>query len=480
MTFISIQFVLFLIIALIVFYISPVRFRWIVLLIASMAFYFIADKEALFILLITIVISFFMAIAVYRFVNKESRYSRLILAVSIVMVLLPLFAVKEGNFILSGFKLNEINFIVPLGISFYTLQIISYFVDVYRKEIVPEKNIFRYALYISYFPQIIQGPIPRFAQMEEQLKVKKALDEKTFIKGFQLILWGCFLKLMIADKAGVIVDTVFNNPDMYKGVYVLVAGTLYSIQLYTDFMACVCIAKGVSELFGISLADNFNHPYFSQSISEFWRRWHISLSSWLKDYIYIPLGGNRKGNLRRYVNLVIVFVVSGMWHGSGYKYIFWGLMHAGYSIIGSVTKPARNKIYGALKLKENDWAVKIFRTAFTFICVMFAWIIFRADSLRGGIDMLISVFTTYNPWVLFDDSLLSLGLGWKEWVVLLASIIILVMTSLNQKKYCIRDKILEQNVVTRGLIYLAVIMLIVVFGTYGYGFEAGDFIYGGF
>lgn len=480
MTFISMSFVLFLIIVLLLFYIAPVKSRWRVLLGASLLFYYQWCREAFPIFLATILVSYCMGRMIGFFVDADKKKRRLTLAFSIILAVVPLFVIKEGNFILFKLQRSEINIIVPLGISFYTLQIVSYLVDIFNQEIKPETNVFRYALYISYFPQIIQGPIPRYRQLAKQLNIGQGLDERMFIKGFHLILWGCFLKLMIADKAGVIVDSVFDSPSMYKGVYVLAAGILYSIQLYTDFQSCVCIAKGVSELFGISLADNFSHPYFSQSVAEFWRRWHISLSSWLRDYVYIPLGGNRKGNVRKYVNIMVVFAVSGMWHGSGYKYVFWGLMHGGYQIIGSITKPVRERIYRYLGWKYVGKAAKLVRGGFTFLCVTVAWIIFRADSLHEGIAMVCSIFTVYNPWILFDDSLLSLGLSWKEWIVLLASIALLIKVSLYQKEHCVRDKILEQNVVVRGLVYLVAIMVVVVFGTYGFGFETKDFIYGGF
>ncbi len=481
MTFMDISFLLFLTGLLLIFYIVPLRARWVVLLAGSICFYYLACREALPILFSTILISYLLSRLIYSFRENTVSRRRLILAGGILVIACPLFLIKEGNYILLRLNMNTMSLIVPLGISFYTMQIISYLVDIYKGKAAPEKNILRYALYISYFPQIIQGPIPRFGELSEQLKINNKLDETMFVKGFQLILWGWFLKLVIADKAGIIVDTVYSNTDIYQGMYVLVAGILYSIQLYADFQACVCMARGISELFGIELSENFNHPYFSQSVSEFWRRWHISLSAWLRDYVYIPLGGSRKGKIRRYANLMITFIISGMWHGAGSKYIFWGLLHAAYQITGDIMKPIRQKICELLKLKPDDKLLAVMRTFSTFFWVMLAWIIFRADSLREGISMIVSIFTTWNPWILFNDSLFSLGLSWKECAVLLGAILLLILISHYQEMgNSVREKILEQNIVTRWIIYIALIVAIVIFGTYGYGFEAKDFIYGGF
>lgn len=279
----------------------PLQQRWTILLMGSILFYFKAYKTGWWILLATIIITYFSAIIIdNEYFNEKIRFKKALLAISIFAVAFPWFAVKNGDFILvSIMHKSRFHWVVPLGMSFYTLQIISYLVDVYKKKILPQKNIAKYALYILYFPQIIQGPIPRYENLAHQLYEGHRFSEKAFVQGFYRIIWGFFLKLMIADKAGIVVDEVFNHPNEYVGCYVLLAGVLYSIELYADFIACVSISKGVSNLFGIELADNFRHPYLATSIRDFWRRWHISLSSWLREYIYIPLGGNRKGNIRK-------------------------------------------------------------------------------------------------------------------------------------------------------------------------------------
>ena len=286
---------------------------------------------------------------------------------------------------------------------------------------------------------------------------------------------------MIADRANIVIETVYADYVRYQGCYVLAAGFLYCIQLYTDFLACFSLAQGIAGLFNIQLADNFRRPFFSTSIKEFWGRWHISLSSWLRDYIYIPLGGNRKGLLRKYVNLMITFSISGIWHGSGYKYLTWGLVNAGYQVIGSLTEKPRDKIYCLLGMPAGRRSRIYLKRCGTFVFTMLAFIIFRADTLTQGLYMLRSLFTVHNPWILLDGSLLNLGADWTELMLLLASVLVLIFISTQQEKgIVICDIILRQPAIIRWGLYISAIVVILVFGTYGYGFDAADFIYGGF
>ncbi len=483
MSYIFIYFYLFVGILLVMYYILPKRRRWLVLLAGSMIFYYKLSKTSWNVLIITILISYSMGLLLDYMHNtgKSLIKCRVALAVCLILTTLPLIMTKEGDFVLQSLLHRKTYpWIVPVGLSFYTLQIVSYLVDVSRGRVRAQRNLGKYALFVSFFPQIIQGPIPRYEQMNSQLFDGHSFKEESFIKGIQMIVWGFFLKLMIADKASIVVDAIFLDWEAYRGSYVLVAGILYSIQLYADFLSCLCLAKGVAELFDIHLAENFRQPYLSQSIKEFWGRWHISLSSWLKDYIYIPLGGNRKGKDRKYINLIITFIISGIWHGAGYKYIFWGLMHAFYQIGGEITSNIRDGIFRCIGIEKRGRVRGYIKCLTTCFLVMLAWIIFRAGSLRTGISMLYSMVTVYNPWIFFDDSLLTLGLSWKEWGVLLTSVWLLFKMESLQRNYCIRDKILGQPRVIRWGIYLGAVAVIMVFGTYGYGFDASDFIYGGF
>lgn len=486
MTYTSVSFYLFLLAVLALYYIVPMQLRWTVLLMGSIAFYFKAYRTGWWLLLASILLTYAAGICMdflrKKYPSSRQKLKKAVFIVAIVLDVLPWFCIKNGNFLL-GSILHRPPFawIVPLGISFYTLQSVAYLADVYQGKAKAQRNIAKYALFLLFFPQLVQGPIPRYGQLAEQLYQGHSFDENTFIKGFQLILWGFFLKFMIADKSAVVVNEIFGHPNKYAGCYVLVAGALYSMELYTDFLACTTISRGVAGLFGIELADNFSRPYFAVSIKEFWRRWHISLSTWLRDYVYIPLGGSRKGEMAKYANLALTFAVSGVWHGAGYKFLFWGLLHAAYQIAGSLTAGIQDRIYRFLKLSEQSAFRKALQRSGVFFWAMLAWIIFRADSLTIGLLMVKSLFCVHNPWIFFDDSLFSLGLAWKEWCVLAASLAVLAFIGHRQEAGMhIREFVLSKPFYLRWSLYILAILCTMVFGTYGFGFNAQDFIYSGF
>ena len=473
-----------------VYFIFPKKHRWMVLLAASGYFYYAVSsrKLQLVIFAASILFSYGAALLLKKVRDgsgegsKTKIKSRIILWTGILISAAPLIASKLGDLIVgSVFRGNLVEWIIPIGLSFYSMQIIAYLVDIYRGKIEPEKNVFKYALFISFFPIIIQGPISRFSQLRDQLMEGHSFDGKRLMRGIQLILWGLFLKLMIADKASILVDAVFDQYKDYAGFFILVAAIFYSIQLYTDFMSCVTISRGVAELFGIELVNNFKRPYFSCSIKDFWRRWHISLSEWLRDYVYISLGGNRKGKLHKWKNLVVTFFVSGLWHGGSFKYIAWGLMHAAYQIIGELMSKPKNYIMEKLAMPRGSRVRVWVERLGTFLLVMIAWIIFRAGSLEAGLHMIGSMFSAFNPWVFFDDSLYALGITGKDMAVFFLSLGLLMgVSTLQEKGVGIRAWFSRQNTVIRWGIYFGLIWGMWIFGAYGYGFSAADFIYGGF
>lgn len=329
MTYVSFSYYILVIFGVGIYYVLPLRYRWLGLLAGSSCFYYMVIQRRMQIVIFasSIGISYASGLLIeyMKESGKQRKWSQLVLMAGIVLSVFPLLGSKCTDFYLGCIiHKPKISWIIPVGLSFYSLQIVAYLSDIYRGKICPQKNFLKYALFISFFPQIIQGPIPRYEQMERQLFQGNSFSSDGFMKGIQRIIWGFFLKFMIANKASVIVDAVFDHPDTYKGCFVLVAGVLYSFQLYADFQSCVSLSQGAAQLFGIELPDNFHQPYFSTTIKEFWRRWHISLSSWLRDYIYIPLGGSRVGRFRKYFNLVFTFAVSGIWHGSTWKYLLWG------------------------------------------------------------------------------------------------------------------------------------------------------------
>lgn len=486
LSYVSLNYYVLLALLVVLYYIFPLKYRWYVLLAGSGCFYYFAlqNRLELVVFLASIGISYLFGILLQhlRECNSKLTTKKISLILGIILSSFPLLGSKCTDFILDYvLHKQRTSWIIPLGLSFYSLQIISYLVDVAKGRVNCQKNPLKYALFISFFPQIIQGPIPRYHQLAGQLTQGHRYDSAQFMKGIQMILWGSFLKFMIANKASVVVDTVFNDDIRYRGMYVLIAGILYSFQLYADFQSCVSLSQGAAQLFGIQLINNFNHPYFSVSIQDFWRRWHISLSNWLRDYIYIPLGGSRKGQVKKYFNLVITFAISGIWHGASLKFLFWGLLHAGYQVVGNLTKNIREKIYRFLHIPLESGLCILIRRCITFFLVMLGWIIFRAKSLKAGISMLWSVLTLHNLWILFDDSLFGLGLARKECEVLVLSLLILLLISaLQEKGIGIRDLFNRQCLIVRWGVYLCVICVIWIFGTYGYGFDANDFIYGGF
>lgn len=482
MTYTSLSFFILVAVSVFLYYLFPRKIRWIVLLCASTCFWCVLCEGSIIraaIFLSTIIISYFGGRIIYD--QRDYRNGKLLLILFIVCSAAPLLLSKGGGFVWGSILHRTLpKWYLPVGLSFYTLQIVAYLVDIYRGEAEPQKNVLKYSLFASFFPQLIQGPIPRYSDLQPQLIEGHAFNSSSIMRGIQLIIWGFFLKYMIADKAAVFVNQVFGAPENHAGGTILVAGILYSIQLYSDFLACVTISQGVAGLFGIRIRDNFMHPYFSTSIKDFWRRWHISLSSWLRDYIYIPLGGNKNGKLRKYLNLIITFAVSGLWHGASWKYLAWGMLHAGYQIIGELSEPARDWAYGKLGIGAESAVRRMIKRLVTFVLVMLAWIIFRADGLMVGVGMVLDIFRSFHPWIFFNGTLLWCGLDGKDWIVLICAVIVLFHVSREQERMELRSWFNSRSRLVRWMIYIAAIAFIWIFGTYGFGFDARDFIYGGF
>jgi len=347
MLFNSYNFLIFFPIVTLVYFLIPHRIRYIWLLIASYYFYMCWNAKYALILLFSTFVTYISGILISKANNieekrKSIKLKKTFVALSFILNLSILFlykyfdfAVENINGILSCLNMQilkpSFDLILPVGISFYIFQALSYTVDVYRKDVKPEKNFLKYALFVSFFPQLVAGPIERSKNLISQIHEKHYFDGQRVKDGLLLMIWGGFQKIVIADRVAIVVDEVFNYFPMYGGMYVVVAVILFAIQIYCDFNGYSTIAIGAAKVMGFELMENFNAPYFSQSVSEFWRRWHISLSSWFKDYLYIPLGGNRKGRSRKYINLMIVFIVSGLWHGAEWTFVIWGLLNRMFS-----------------------------------------------------------------------------------------------------------------------------------------------------
>lgn len=434
MTFNSVAFLLFFPIVLLFHFLMPLKYRYIPLLILSYYFYAYWNVELMGLILFTTAVSYLAGITLERTESIVKR--KLLLAVTLIACLGVLFFYKYFNFFASsvlsiaalfGAETDTasaaLQLILPVGISFYTFQTLSYVIDVYRKSISAEKNFFYYALFVTFFPQLVAGPIERPENLLPQLKAPHRLTRDNFMTGSAIMLIGYFKKIAVADVLAPFVNSVFNNAENATGLSVAVACVLFAVQIYCDFSGYTDIAIGCSRIMDIRLMQNFNRPYISRSIKEFWSRWHISLSSWFRDYLYIPLGGNRCSKARAMLNLFIVFTVSGLWHGANVTFVLWGALHGFYQIIGRLTFKYRNALLSKIGLSENSAIVRYTRTVITFILVTFAWLFFRANSV-GDLGILLSKLASPGS---IDELVNSTGLSLTSVIVIAALIFILIM-----------------------------------------------------
>lgn len=486
MLFNSINFLIFFPAVVLLYFIIPYKFRNIWLLAASYFFYMSWNVKYVFLLIFSTAVTY--ACARLIDISEEKNRKKIWASVGFILNLSILFFFKYFNFLIesinqilekTGFRVIQVTFdvVLPVGISFYIFQALGYMVDVYRGGKC-EKNFLRYALFVSFFPQLVAGPIERSGNLLKQLEEKHRYSFQAMREGLLLMLWGYFLKLVIADRAAVLVNTVYGDIGKYNGWYLIVAGVLFAFQIYGDFAGYSTIAAGAAKVMGFELMDNFNAPYYSRSVGEFWRRWHISLSSWFRDYLYIPLGGNRKGTVRKYMNLMAVFSVSGLWHGAAWTFLLWGGVNGAYQIIGSLLQPVRNRLAAVFKIKRDAFSHQLLKCAVTFILVDLSWVLFRAVDITEAITIFKSIFHAENLWILLDGSLYQLGLNQKNYQLLCLAIIVLMAADwMKYRGICIREFIFRQELWFRWLVYIGAVVGILVFGVWGYGYDAGNFIY---
>ena len=369
------------------------------------------------------------------------------------------------------------NFLLPVGISFYTFQALSYTMDVYRGDIRAEKRFLKYALYVSFFPQLVAGPIERSGHLLGELDKRCEFSWDRFRDGLLLMLWGFFEKVVIADRISILVNTVYGDYMSYGGFKMAVATILFAFQVYCDFAGYSDIAVGTARILGIDLMQNFRQPYFSKSIAEFWRRWHISLSTWFRDYLYIPLGGSRRGRLVRYRNVMIVFLVSGLWHGASWNYVLWGGIHGFYQVFGNLTKPWRQGMIEKYHIRTDCFSWRALQTVITFFLVDFAWLFFRAPGAMAAFRIIRNSVRHCNPFQLLNGGLYSMGLSRANMKLLLMSLIILAVVDFLRGKGELRQKFLSQNKWFYYGITYGGLLCILFFGIYGEGYHPGQFLY---
>ena len=475
MLFNSFNFLIFFPIVLLTYFAIPAKVRYIWVLICSYYFYASWDFIFIFLLFFITLITYFAALGVEIYKKAETKNLLLVLAISICFLLLLWFkyinfAIENVNHFLEIIGASKVmpyfDIILPVGVSFYTFQAVGYVIDVYRGKISAEKNILRYGLFISFFPQLVAGPIERSGNLLNQLRNIHTINIynwENVIHGFRLMIWGYFEKLLIADRAAILVDTVYNSYYSYGFWEIATATILFALQIYCDFDGYTNIARGVAKIMGMDLMPNFGQPYLAQNIVDFWKRWHLSLTTWFTDYLYIPLGGSRKGKLRNYVNIFIVFLVSGLWHGASWHYVVWGGLHAIYQIVYKIWRSIRV----SLSLPHNLVNFKVINCIFTFVIVDFAWLFFRAGSMDDAMEM-IKCMGDFVPKV----SVYNLGLSSYDWTILLWSILVLFIVDYHRAKGIRLMKDREG-----GFVCALAVLAIVFFGVYGSGYDVGQFIY---
>ncbi len=434
MNFNSLEFLIFYPLVALLNYVVPLKYRFIPLLAASYYFYMSWNADLVYLILFTTAISFASGILI----EKRPKFKKLWMIISVVASLSVLFFFKYYNFIagniggLFGADLT-LTLILPVGISFYTFQTLSYSIDVYRGDIKAEYNFFYYALFVSFFPQLVAGPIERPDNLLPQLKVAHTFNQSDFVIGSKRMLAGFFKKIVVADTVSTYVNAVYNHPGETSGLAIMIATALFAVQIYCDFSGYTDIAIGCARIMGYRLMQNFDRPYYAENIKDFWARWHISLSSWFKDYLYIPLGGNRKGYARQNLNLFIVFLVSGIWHGAEWTFIWWGVLHGIYRVVGALTYKKREAAYKKLGIDTKSAPVRWFRRAVTFVMVCFAWIFFRANNTPELIIILKKLFTSFGATTFATE--LGLTLNGALIVILCIAVMVLIDRRLTLKTY---------------------------------------------
>lgn len=514
MSLVSGIFIIYLMVVVVLYYLVPKRFQWIVLLTASVLFYAFAGIQYLPFVFGTSIISYTTGRVIGRkYAGAEmktkieqlaaKRFCKRILSVAIIIILGALFYSKFMGSVLELLRqiwgsnsVNTIQILFPLGISYYTFSSIGYMLDVYWKRYPEETNYGRYLLYILYFPHILQGPIPRYNRLGAELKKEHGFEYKRITYGVQLMVWGYFQKLVIAERLGIFVRAVYGDWERQQGFVLLVATVFASFQMYTDFAGCMNIVQGVSEIFGISLEKNFAQPYFAKSIEEFWRRWHITLGAWFKDYLCMPIAVagftkklSKKARKRWGITagkkvatilpLIFVWIATGLWHGTGWNYLFWGCWHGGIIIVSILMSDIYVKWKHFLHIEDNSGYWKAFCILRTFaLTAIIPRVITQSATISDAIGVFKRMFSRFNVWVFFDGTLYNYGLDRKNFTMAIFSLAILFIVSLlKEKGIQIREKIAAQPLVFRWIFYYLAFFSVVLFGVYGVGYDASSFVY---
>lgn len=526
MEFNSVIFILFFIVVLIGYFIMPKKFKWVFLLFSSYFFYLYASVKFLAFILITTITSYYVAIYIgeknkieielsnkkeidiserkkQKKLLKQKKKRALILLLILnfgILLFLKYFNFFSDNLntVLESFsvasRVPTFNLILPLGISFYTFQTMSYVIDVYWGKVEAERNLGKVALFVSFFPQIIEGPIGRFKDLAPQLFEERKCNIHDLKFGLQLMLWGFFKKMVIADRVAVVADYVFENYLNISGFGTFIGIFLYAIQDYTDFSGAIDIARGCAKTMGIDMAENFRRPYFSKTIPEFWRRWHMSLGAWMKDYVFYPfsltksmrsLGKFAKKKWGKFlgrtlpvaIGNILVFFLVGVWHGASWNYIIWGLFYGLLIAVSALLKPLFTAIIDKLHINAKSKAFMLFQILRTFWITCIGCIIFRASDLVSAWQMILKSFHAFSFSPTQASELLSFGLNKNNYILLIVALLILFVIDIMQEKMCIREWLENKPLILRWSLCIGLFMFVVIFGIYGPGYNQSQFVY---
>lgn len=482
MLFNSYNYLLFLPVVFLIYYISPKRFRWAVLLLVSYYFYMSWNAKYASLMFFSTVVTYVFPLLSWKAKSQKNR--KLLLALNILINLSILFVFKYLNFasqlvsdVASLFKYSLIplrfNHLLPIGISFYTFQALSYSIDVHMGKTEPIRHFGKYALFVSFFPTLLAGPIQRITRLYPQILEVRRPGVDNVKYGLSLILWGLFKKMVIADRLSIFVNTVYNNPADHNGMEILIATIFFTFQIYCDFSGYSDMAIGSAQLLGFDLLENFNRPYLAKSVTEFWKRWHISLTSWFRDYLYIPLGGNRRHHL---LNILIVFGVSGLWHGASMTFIIWGLLNGVYQIVEKLTKPYSEKAIVFLNIDTETITYRTTKAFVTTVLVGFSWIFFRANNF-SDLRIILGKLFSFNYFNMASfGKIYDLGLNQGNIILAVISVIFLLTAELIEEKQPVYNKLQREPFLTKTLIYICLLLTVMVFGIYGDN-QAAQFIY---
>lgn len=537
MNYTSLNFILFVALTVLVYFLFPLKKqKWTVLLVASYVFYLFAGYKYVAFILFTTVSTYLFALWINsigvksketlklnkqtwdkdkkkKFKNSIKHKKRLVMALVLVVNFGILAFLKYYNFFAGslndvmgmfgiGFSAPTLKLFLPLGISFYTFQSMGYIVDVYREKVAPEKNIAKLALFVSFFPQIIQGPISFYDQLAHQLYEPHKFDFTRFKYGMELILWGFFKKLIIADRAVVAINTVTADYTAYNGTTLTFTILLYALQLYADFSGGIDISRGVAQIFGIDMVDNFKRPYFAKSINDYWRRWHITLGAWLKNYLFYPLAmsnlfinaskkmkGTKFGSTKAGAHIakvlptsiasLIVFFVVGIWHGANWKYVAFGIWNGGIIMISILLKPVFDWVLAKLRINAQSFAYGVFQMLRTFLVVLVGYVFDVAPNFAQAMNTFKLAFVDQNFSVGWSQ-ISELGLDKFDYAIIIFGMIVVFVASVIQERHSsttIREMLDRKPFALRGLVIFAGLMLVLVFGIYGPGYDPAAFVY---